>query len=174
MIEKIVSGGQTGVDRAALDTAIALNIPYGGWCPKGRIYELGIIPKKYEALTEVSGEFKNEKENYDARTIRNIADSDGTLILIPVEPLPDNVRDGTLLTIKEAEKRKPFLKINLSKPQIDNIEEIQNWVKKHNIAILNIAGPRESSYSGIYKISADFLKEMLISLNYTYKISSKL
>src|SRR5262245_15492232 len=99
MLEKIVSGGQTGVDRAALDVAIELNIEYAGWCPKGRLDENGRIPSKYKNLTEIDGAFTNEKENYDTRTKKNIQDSDGTLVLVPSLPLPEGIKDGTLLTI---------------------------------------------------------------------------
>ncbi len=168
MIEKIISGGQTGVDRAALDVAIELDIPYGGSCPNGRIDELGIIPEKYDALIEIQGEFKSEKEKYDTRTKKNITDSDATLILIPLEPLPEKIKDGTLLTIQEVQKRgKPFLKIDLSKPQFENIERIVNWLEKYNINILNIAGPRESICPGIYKTSSELLKEAFINLKNT-------
>lgn len=89
MLRKIVTGGQTGVDRAALDAAMLLNIEYGGWCPKGRLDEKGKIPEKYKYLDEISGEFKSENENYAARTKKNIEDSDGTLIIVPVKPLSD-------------------------------------------------------------------------------------
>ena len=160
MIEKIISGGQTGVDRAALDAAIALNIPYGGSCPKGRIDENGIIPKEYDALTEISGEFKTEKENYDTRTKYNIRDSHGTLILVPT--LPSNIKDGTAVTIEEVEKQnKPHLKIDLSKSLENNTDFIISWIKTHHIKILNIAGPRESNSKGIYKTSLELLKNVL-------------
>ena len=83
MIGKIISGGQTGVDRAALDVAIDLDIQYGGWCPKGRLDENGTIPSKYKNLEELNGTFSNDKENYDTRTKKNIQNSDGTLIILP-------------------------------------------------------------------------------------------
>jgi hypothetical protein len=162
MIEKIVSGGQTGVDRAALDTAIELNIFHGGWCPKGRIDELGTIPEKYNALQEVSGEFKTDKENYDARTKRNIKDSDGTLIFVPKIPLPPEIKDGTILTIQEVQKQnKHYLLIDLSKPQQDNVKSIIAWIVESNIKTLNIACPRESSWKGVYKLSLELLKKTL-------------
>jgi hypothetical protein len=162
MIEKIVSGGQTGVDRAALDAAIESNIAYEGWCPKGRIDELGIIPEEYCALKEISGEFKNEKENYNTRTKHNIRDSDGTLILVPKIPIPLTIKDGTLLTIQEAQdKKKPYLVIDLSEPQQKNVKFIIIWAKEHNLKILNIAGPRELSCPGIYQLSLEFLENTL-------------
>ncbi len=104
MIEKIVSGGQTGVDRAALDAAIYMSIPYGGCCPKGRIDELGIIPSKYSNLIAITGNFNTEKENYVASTKANIKDSDGTLIVVP--KLPFLKDSGTAFTITEASVQK--------------------------------------------------------------------
>lgn len=168
MIEKIVTGGQTGADRAALDVAINLNISYGGWCPKGRIDELGIIPHRYSALKEISGEFKTEKENYDARTKQNIKDSNATLIIVPKYPLPDNIKDGTLLTISEAQNQnKPSLIIKLSDDAEKNSEAIANWIKEKHIKILNIGGPRESSSPGIYKLSVALLEDALSRLKNT-------
>ena len=89
---KIISGGQTGGDRAALDAAIEMKIPYGGWCPKGRLAELGTtIPTKYILQETTSATFEE-------RTKLNIRDSDGTLILVPETPI--KVTDGTILTIE--------------------------------------------------------------------------
>ena len=156
---KIISGGQTGVDQAALDAAIELNIPYSGKCPKGRIDENGIIPKRFTNLEEITGEFKTEKDNHDARTKKNIEESDGTLIIVPEIPLPLKINDGTLLTIEEVKKRgKPHLLIDLSKPQEANSTLIVDWVNKYGIETLNIAGPRESNAKGINKLSLDLLK----------------
>jgi hypothetical protein len=168
MIEKIISGGQTGVDMAALDIAIMFGIPHGGWCPKGRIQEKGsTIPQEYK-LTEITGNFKTEKENYNARTKKNIETADGTLIFIPKIPLPSQIKDGTLLTIKEAEyqakllhKAKPLL-INLSSDSSENIQIISNWIKKEKIKTLNIAGPRESTCPGIYQLTTQFLKNFFM------------
>ncbi len=169
----IISGGQTGVDLAALDAAIKYGIPHGGWCPKGRIQEKGgVIPKKYK-LTEISGDFATEKENYDARTKKNIEDSDGTLILIPKIPLSSQIKDGTLLTIKEAEskaqlqhKAMPLL-IDLSKSPAENLEAIITWIEKEKIKTLNIAGPRETTCPGIYQMTIQFLKKLFSRLGYS-------
>lgn len=89
-IDKIISGGQTGVDRAGLDVAIALGIPHGGWCPKGRKAEDGTIPAIYQIQ-------ETPKTNYKQRTGWNVRDSDGTLILTLGEPT-----GGTAATIKLA------------------------------------------------------------------------
>lgn len=166
MIEKIISGGQTGVDLAALDSAILFSIPHGGWCPKGRINEKGTIHKKYQ-LIEVFGEYKTEQDCYDLRTKSNIKDSDGTLILIPKIPLPYQIKDGTLLTIDEAKKiKKPSATIDLSQPNKENIEIVLKWIIKEKIKLLNIAGPRESTCPGIYEISFLFLKNLFLCLGF--------
>ncbi|STX88253.1 putative molybdenum carrier protein [Legionella feeleii] len=144
MLEKIVSGGQTGVDRAALDIAIALGIEYGGWCPKGRLDENGSLPRKYKNLTEVNAEFSNEKENYDARTKKNIRDSDGTLILLPSSK---RIKDGTLLTIEVvSSSRKPYFIVDLS-VDTSAIEGCIGWIADYDINTLNVAGPREAASS---------------------------
>lgn len=166
----IISGGQTGADRAALDAAIELNIPYGGWCPKGRIDEKGIIPEKYRNLTPISGEFQTEQENYDTRTKPNIRDSDGTLILVPELPLPPKIKDGTLLTIKEVERQnKPHLTIDLSESMEKKINAIVSWVEKHHIQILNVAGPRETSSPGIYQDSLALVTNALPYFNHALR-----
>jgi len=162
MIKKIISGGQTGVDRAALDAAFKLNIPHGGWCPKGRLAELDeTIPLKYDLI-------ETESSEYSERTKLNIQDSDGTLIFVPSLPL--KVTDGTILTIQEVEeKNKPHLIIDLSKEL--NILLVIEWVKKNRIETLNVAGPRESKSPGIYKNCLQLLNQifsLLLNEN-TYK-----
>lgn len=149
---KIVSGGQTGVDRAALDVAIQLGLPHGGWCPKGRIAEDGIISQKYL--------LKETKSNgYIERTKLNVKDSDGTLIV--VAKLPGELTYGTNLTKLEAEKiDKPLLVVDLSQ-EID-FAQILVWEKENQINVLNIAGPRESKSPGIYQLSFDFLKKLFL------------
>ena len=102
MIEKIVSGGQTGADRAGLDAAIKLEIQHGGWCPRGRQAEDGDIHVRYNLQCPVDGDSEAEEKNiYNERTKLNIRDSDGTLIFVPRIPLPLSITDGTNLTIKE-------------------------------------------------------------------------
>lgn len=140
MIEKIVSGGQTGVDRAALDAAIALGIPHGGWLPRGRKAEDGPLPETYQ-LKEM------DSPTYKDRTIQNVIDSDGTLILAR-GPLSG----GTVATLKAAEaNNKPCLHINLNKmPAFLATSKVVEWIMDRNIKILNIAGPRASKAPSIY------------------------
>jgi hypothetical protein len=148
-LEKIISGGQTGVDRAALDAALELEIPCGGWCPKGRRAEDGIIPSKYP-LEETSS------PDYPQRTEFNIQDSDGTLILTWGPPL-----GGTLLTLKLARKHhKSYRLMDLAGGR--DAPSVREWINKSKIEILNVAGPRESEAPGIYSRAMNFLREVLI------------
>ncbi|MCF8297844.1 MAG: putative molybdenum carrier protein [Saprospiraceae bacterium] len=146
-ITKIISGAQTGVDLAALDFAIQNDIPCGGWCPKGRINESGIIPEKYPLA-------ETKTSDYSERTEMNIKDSDGTLVLFSV-----NIDEGTKYTLKRAmELQKPFYSIDISsEPEIDSLMQ---WIRIYNIKTLNIAGARESNYPGIYKRAYKFLEKL--------------
>ncbi len=148
LIEKIISGGQTGVDRAALDVALELGIPCGGWCPKGRRAEDARIPDHYPLQEASSAE-------YPVRTQLNVEDSDGTLILSWGSPA-----GGTALTIKLAKKlKKPYLLIDLS--QGGDPRKVLEWVSDHHIQILNVAGPREGEAPGIHDQAVLFLREIL-------------
>jgi hypothetical protein len=140
MIEKIVSGGQTGVDRAALDAAIALGVPHGGWLPKGRRAEDGPLPGTYQLQEMDSALYKD-------RTLQNVIDSDGTLI-IARGPLSG----GSIITLKAAKANdKPCLHINLKNmPAFLATSKIVEWLMDFNINILNVAGPRASKDPTIY------------------------
>lgn len=154
-ITKLVSGGQTGVDRAALDVAIELGIPHGGWCPRGRIAEDGIIPAKYK-LQEPANPKKCISKNalYAERTVLNIRDSDGTLIIISKA-----ATGGTKLTIEKAkELNKPCFIYNFS--ENPNMQDIVKWIKANNIHILNVAGPRGSKEPDIYAKAYNLLKDL--------------
>jgi len=136
-VQRIISGGQTGVDRAGLDAAIHLGIEHGGWCPLGRRSEDGPIPDQYQ-LVEL------DSPNYSDRTRQNVLDSDGTLILYG-----GRLQGGTLLTARCATQlNKPCLKIRLSGRV--SCEQLISWIESNHISILNIAGPRASSDSKIY------------------------
>ncbi|WP_419419760.1 putative molybdenum carrier protein [Legionella sp. D16C41] len=155
MIEKIVSGGQTGVDQAALNVSLELGIAIGGWCPKGGLDENGIyLLEKYPNLKET------KTNNPDERTRLNVQDSDGTLIIVPSWPLPEKIKDGTRLTIKEFEEQsKPYLIIKLADQRF-SVDDVKAWIKQNNIKILNIGGPRESNCPGIYRASCDFFRAL--------------
>lgn len=141
MIRKIISGGQTGADQAALDAAIKLGIPHGGWIPRGRLTEEGPLPAKYE-LREMPG------SGYAPRTEQNVIDSNGTLIISHGE-----LSEGSDYTRKMAIKhQRPWLHINLNKtPAFKAATLISAWIAENSIEILNVAGPRESKDDRIYQ-----------------------
>lgn len=151
---KIVSGGQTGVDRAGLEAAIALGLPYGGWVPKGRLAEDGVVPLRYAGMQE------NASSNYAVRTKANVRDSDATLIVAPRLPLSR----GTMLTLRTAER--------LGRPHHvacleagDSMDDALRWLRSFQRVdrpfVLNIAGPRESGAPGVQQQATDFLCRLL-------------
>lgn len=147
---KIVSGGQTGADRAALDWAIHHDLLYGGWCPKGRIAEDGIIDSRY-CLIELEG-------GYRQRTRQNVIDSMGTLILNLGE-----LDGGSLETQRFAERHgKPCLTLQLEQDITQSdIDWVHGWMQRHRVWILNVAGPRESKRTGIYAMTYQALNLLL-------------
>ena len=148
VIATIVSGGQTGVDRAALDVALELGIPCGGWCPRGRLAEDGALPARYPMKETPAPE-------YAQRTEWNVRDSDGTLILALGE-----LTGGTALTAELAKRHgRPCLVIDLDHNA--DAAEVLGWSAANGIRTLNIAGPRESTRPGIYRVTFDFLKSIL-------------
>ena len=150
IISRIISGGQTGVDRAALDVALELGIDCGGWCPKGRRAVDGVIPEKYP-LTETATSAYNE------RTALNVRDSDGTLILSQ-GPL----QGGTAYTVEVAKRlSSPCLLVDLE-GRFDG-KDIAEWIEKEKIRVLNVAGPREEKCPGIHALAAATLRDLLTS-----------
>jgi hypothetical protein len=145
---KIISGGQTGVDRAALDTALQLGLPCGGFCPKGRKSEDGMIHEKYPLI-------ETKTDNYADRTELNVKTTDGTLILI------DGKADrGTKLTARLCKQHhKPCLLIDISDEK--QKPDVKKWLRQNKISILNVAGNRESSSPGIGLKAFVFLTETL-------------
>ena len=150
-IIKIISGGQTGVDRASLDAAIEVGIMHGGFCPKGRRSEDGIIPSKY-IMSEM------ETDDYLERTLKNVQFSDGTLILHKGEIIAGTRQTEKICFLE----KKPMLTINI----LDECKEIRvnfnKWLEKNTISILNIVGPRESEahiYKQVKKILIDLLSK---------------
>jgi hypothetical protein len=133
---KIISGGQTGVDRAALDVALKHRIDCGGWCPAGRLDEIGRIPDRYP-LKEL------EHGGFTERTLQNVKDSDGTVIMYSVQ-----FSSGTEQTVRFcAEQERPHKLIDASKISTEEAaRSIANLVRKHKIDILNVAGPRQSEW----------------------------
>jgi hypothetical protein len=147
LVKKIISGGQTGVDRAALDVALELGLECGGWCPKGRRAEDGPIPARYPLK-------ETDSEQYPPRTEMNVCEADGTLIV--TRGRPDR---GTGLTLQLAQRyHKPFLVVDLD--DAPKSTEIRKWLRSNRIHILNVAGPRESSRKGIYAEAVHLLKKV--------------
>jgi hypothetical protein len=147
VIDKIVSGGQTGADRAGLDWVIKTGIPHGGWCPKGRKAEDGAIPLRYN-LQETS------TANYLQRTEQNVIDSDGTVIF-SIKP---ELIGGSKRTLDFAMKhKKPVLLICAIAS--DPVKMLRDFVTGFGITTLNVAGPRASSEPTIAKFVTKVLEE---------------
>lgn len=146
MIEKVVSGGQTGADRMGLDWAIWHDIAHGGWCPKFRKAEDGKIPEQYQ-LTETP------KSDYVQRTEWNVRDSDGTLIF----SLGDKLSRGSAKTAFFCEKhKKPCLHVHPGL-SYELAREVLRFVEDNKIKVLNIAGTRSSKEPYVGK----FVKQVL-------------
>jgi len=142
---KIVSGGQTGVDRAALDWAIAHGVRHGGWCPKGRRAEDGIIPRRYRLK-------QTRSPAYNVRTRWNVRESDGTLI-VSANHL---IVGGTKLAAEFAESlKKPLLHLAMTTGARRAARQLDRFITQHRIHVLNIAGPRDSEEPGIQKFVQD-------------------
>lgn len=143
-LERVCSGGQTGVDRGALDAAIEAKLEHGGWCPLGRLAEDGHIPARYRLRETQSPEYR-------VRTEQNVLDSDGTLILYR-----GRLQGGTRLTRLLAERHgKPLLRVNFARDA--SPWAVRAWIQQHTIRTLNVAGPRESSFPGIGDDARRFL-----------------
>lgn len=147
----IHSGGQTGVDRATLDAALAEGFRIGGWCPQGRRAEDGPIPPRYPLQ-------ETPTPDYDERTRWNVRDTDATLILTRGTP-----SGGTATTIEAAHTlEKPLYVIDLD--ESTDVEPAAAWVRANDVAVLNVAGPRESSAPGIYEEARAFVTALLRAL----------
>jgi hypothetical protein len=138
MLEKIISGGQTGADIAALDVALHYDFPHGGWCPKARLSLDGPIPEKYQLIETPSA-------GYPQRTEWNVRDSDGTVVFT----FAKEATGGSLKTIRLAKKHaKPCL--HISRGMYDSAERIIKFIDENDIRVLNVAGSRESKEPGIH------------------------
>jgi hypothetical protein len=150
IFQKVISGGQTGADQGALDAALEIGCPCGGWCPMGRRSEAGPIPDRYP-VTEHSS------ESYQARTEANIIDSDGTLVFTWGEPT-----GGTKETMVLAQEHgKPCFVVDLEeRGPIQDRDMIWQWGWENNVFVLNVAGPRESKHPGVSAL----VKQSVLSL----------
>ncbi len=140
MLKKIISGGQTGADQAALDVAIKFAIPHGGWIPKGRLTENGPLPLKYTLM-------EMKSTDYRERTKQNIQDSHGTVIISR-----GKLTGGSKLTRNHAKLiDRPNIYIDLiSTEDFEASIFLKSFILENQIEILNVAGPRLSHDPGIY------------------------
>jgi Circularly permutated YpsA SLOG family len=151
---KIISGGQTGVDRAALDVALKNGINCGGWCPTGRLDEFGRIPDRYP-LKEL------EDGGFTERTLQNVKDSEGTVIIYS-----RNLSGGTEQTVRFcAEQQRPHQLLDASKISTEKAaRSIAGLVRKHKIDNLNVAGPRQSEWPEGYDYAFRALEAFVNSI----------
>jgi len=148
MLKKIISGGQTGVDRAALDAAIKLMVPYGGWIPQGRLTEDGPLPPEYRLK-------ETRSTSYADRTEKNVLAADGTLI-ISRGPLTGGSEYTREMAVKH---NRIWLHIDLNHiPAFQAAITINDWILKKGIEILNVAGPRASKDPKIYKDTLNIIE----------------
>jgi hypothetical protein len=147
----IISGGQTGVDRAALDVALDLGLPCGGYCPLGRAAEDGIIPDKYPLQSLLSG-------NYPDRTLKNVLEADATLIIFNKQ-----LKGGTWLTADMCRNHhKPMMTIDAaSQDRHEAVELSLKFIVDNQFGILNVAGPRRSQWPEGYGYAYDVLNIVL-------------
>ena len=138
----IVSGGQTGADRAALDLACHNSIAHGGWCPKGRLAADGPLPLRYQLR-------ETESTGYRQRTKLNVKDSDATLVF-NIGALDG----GTLQTVRFAQTlKKPYRVFQLDQDNLEGVaQEIRVWLAPEGFIVINVAGPREEKRPGIYAL----------------------
>ena len=159
MVRRVISGGQTGVDQAALRAALALGIAIGGWCPPGRLSEAGVIPDRFP-LTETPNERSATAADIprSERTEWNVRDSDGTLLLCRGELHAQDA--GTRFTAECASRyRKPLLVADPA--ALADVAGVGRWIKEHRITTLNVAGPSESSCPGIGAAAERFVAVLL-------------
>ena len=157
---KVVSGGQTGADRAALEVARKLRLPYGGWCPNGRRTEKGRLPKVYRLVESPSS-------GYTQRTKWKVRDSDGTLIVNR-----GALDGGTLLTARLAREGLKPVYIHQIGQRIET-GRFRAWLVRHRIRTLNVAGPRESKRPGIQAAASKALARMLRHLGRIHSCKSQ-
>lgn len=153
-LEKIVSGGQTGADRGALQAALNTKTDHGGWCPKGRRSENGPIPDCFHLK-------ETETSSYPSRTWKNVRDSDGTLILTQ-----GVAERGSKLTIEFCKKQeKPWLHVRLEKwTASQKVRMIKSWIRRNSIHVCNVAGNRESKTPGIEKETEQLITQVILEL----------
>ena len=152
--QKIISGGQTGVDRGALDACIKHKFNCGGWCPKGRKAEDGVIPEQYPLI-------ETPDLNHESRTHKNVSNAYGTLIISP-----GYLNGGTFYTFHVARVlKKPNLIISPDESEILSlVTNIVSWINKNSIQVLNVAGPRKSEWQAGYNLSYQIISALIYEI----------
>jgi len=151
MLQKIISGGQTGADRAALDFAIARGIPHGGWCPRGRLAEDGALPARYH-LSETPD------SDYAQRTEWNVRDSDATVIF----SIAPNLAGGSQQTADLAQRyAKRCLHLSRARDGRSSAAKLRQFLATHDIKTLNVAGPRQSQAPDVAAFTTEVLEQAI-------------
>ncbi len=144
---KIISGGQTGADRAALDWALVHRVPHGGWCPQGRLAEDGPIPDHYQLR-------ETPLADYAQRTEWNVRDADATVIF----SLASELSGGSLRTLELARKYgKPCLHLTPNSPTASQAKRLRAFLDEHQVKVLNVAGPRASQEQELARFVTEIL-----------------
>ncbi len=160
-LQKIISGGQTGVDQAALKAGLEQGFQIGGWCPPGRVSENGIISEVYPLIETADDRSQDAPDiKHSQRTKYNVRDSDATLIL-----KPGGIRNdpGTNWTLACAKKyMRPCLVVDPYHPDAE--KSVTEWLKRTSIEILNVAGPSENTSSGIGDLICSLLSHVFANL----------
>jgi hypothetical protein len=151
MLQKIISGGQTGADRAALEFAVARGIAHGGWCPRGRLAEDGVIPLNYNLI-------ETPDADYSQRTEWNVRDSDGTVIF----SIAPTLAGGSQRTAELAQQqRKPCLQLSRSRDKEAASAMLREFLIRHEIKTLNVAGPRQSQEPEVIQFTREVLEQTI-------------
>jgi Circularly permutated YpsA SLOG family len=169
-LTKIVSGGQTGVDRGALDAALVAGFPCGGWCTADRSAEDGVIPERYPLVSlpqeinqrdHQTREARKLAEQYRARSLKNVQDSDATAILHS-----GTLSGGALLTQKLCiREKKPLIALDAQlMTKLRAAGAIAKFVEEHGISVLNVAGPRLSGWPAGYRFALGVVGAVISSL----------
>jgi hypothetical protein len=149
---RIISGGQSGADRAALDWAMTNNISHGGWCPQGRLAEDGVVGAQYNLR-------ETPKADYLQRTEWNVRDSDATVII----SLAPKLIGGSLATAKlAAENFKPCLHLSGLQTASENARQLAAFLRCHEVQIINVAGPRATEEANVGTFIESILNELLV------------
>ena len=157
---KIVSGGQTGVDRGALEAAVALGLDFGGWAPHGWIAEDGTVPEQYRERMQEHPSMGGRARDYRERTKANVRDSHATLILVDSLPLSGGTKltENTAVAMMKSHK---VIAMSAANAKDDALKWLRQFLGMSSALVLNVAGPRESKAPGIQARAKAFLEELL-------------